>query len=151
MTLPGVAGFTTQAWQDIFGHALLGQVWTPPAHYYLGLFITAPSDDSGAATGAVEPAGSVGFARVQLTAAMLDWDSNLNLANVLELAFPVATADYPDTIKAAGMWTAASGGLLWMWGFLTDPGTGSPAPQNIVDGQVPRIAAGALHLNRLAA
>lgn len=132
-------GFTDAVERAILDHILSDPPWTPPATLYVGLSSTTPTD---AGTGFTEPAGS--YARVATTGA--DWSAASATApavktNAVELTFPTATTDWSAAANLThfGLFDAASGGALLVWGALT-------TPKPVRAGDLARFAAGALVL-----
>jgi hypothetical protein len=94
----------------IIDHMLRGQPFTPPSTIYLALFTVAPTD----AGGGTEVSGG-GYARQAFTLTPASGGTSSNSADIV---FPTATADW-GTIVAVGIFDAATGGNLLMWGNLT--------------------------------
>jgi hypothetical protein len=101
---------------------------TAPTDIYVSLHTGDPGE-----TGANEHGATAGYERV-----VGDLDSGTNPAsNSAEVAFPEATANYSAPITHFGWWDAKSSGNFLGGGVLAEQRT-------IVDGAVPRFAAGSL-------
>jgi hypothetical protein len=117
----GVA-FTHYAEKALLSYALRNTTTPgfPPATVYLALFTAAPTDQGGG----TEVSGG-GYARQAVTfAAPTDngASSGSQTSPTADVTFPVATADY-GTVVAAGLFDAATGGNLLLYGSLTESKT----------------------------
>lgn len=105
---------------------LRGQSFTPPATAYIGLLTAAPSDTGG---GTEVSGGS--YARVSVASNLMNWagtqgsgtttassGSSGTTSNNANITFPVPTADW-GVVRAVGIFDAASGGNLLIYGNLT--------------------------------
>jgi hypothetical protein len=98
-----------------------------PSAVYISLHTADPG-----ATGASEHGATAGYAREVAT-----FDAAGDLA--AEIEFAEATANYSAAITHFGLWDASSGGGFIVGGPLA-------ASATISDGEVPRLAAGAVSL-----
>jgi len=114
---------------------------TGPTNLYIGLFTTVPVD---AGTGGVEVSTtSTGYGRVTLASSLANWagtsvstggsvsaGSNGTTSNVNAITFGTPTNSW-GTITGFGIWDAATGGNLLIFGNLTTSKTvnnGDAAP-----------------------
>jgi hypothetical protein len=111
--------------------------YTPPTTLYIALFTSAPSD-----TGPGTEVSGGSYARVAVTSATTAWNgthgnttgassgTNGTISNANAIAFPTPTAAW-GSITHFGIFDAASGGNLLIWGALNTAKTvnnGDPAP-----------------------
>lgn len=94
---------------------VFGSKTTPaiPTEYFLGLSSAAPALDG---TGAVEPAGGTGYARVKLTS--LSAPVNGVVTNNAAIDFAESTAEW-GTMTHFVIYDALTGGNLLMYGELS--------------------------------
>lgn len=132
-----MAGSKSDAWEVDVLKAVTGQATTvvtttPLTEVYVGLYTVAPTD----AAGGTEVAGG-GYAR-QASKGKWAVPAAGSVSNNAAVGFPTATADW-GTVVAFGLFTAATGGTLLMWGTL---GTNKP----IMNGDTASFASGTLTL-----
>jgi hypothetical protein len=111
--------------------------YTPPTTLYIALFTSAPSD-----TGPGTEVSGGSYARVAVTSATTAWNgthgnttgassgTSGTISNANTIAFPTPTAAW-GSITHVGIFDAASGGNLLIWGALNTAKTvnnGDPAP-----------------------
>lgn len=130
-----MAGFIDTLEQAILDHVLNDGTYTPPTNWFVALSTTTPTEAGGNFT---EPVGNA-YARVSTAAA--DWAAASGTApavkdNATAITFPSATGSW-GTVTHFGLFTAASGGTVQIWGALT-------VSQAIGNGQTPSFAIGAL-------
>lgn len=103
--------------EAIGGHLLRTSTWNKPAAIYVALYKTLPSDDG---TGGVEVAGG-GYTRVQCGPGDAEWsepsDGDGCFANAVPITFPTPTANW-GTVVGFGLWSAATGGTLYLVGSV---------------------------------
>ncbi len=105
---------------------------------YVGLFSTAPSDDSG--SGAVEiSAGGYSRQSVSFSAPTAGTGTYRKISNSSTITFGQATANWPQAV-AFGIWNASTAGTLLYWANLSTPKT-------VYNGDYAQFAAGALVVN----
>lgn len=129
--------FTDYLENEVLDHILGGADYTRPATVYIALSTTTPAENG---SGFTEP--SVGaYARVAVTNDATEWPaaSGGSKANANAVTFPTATADW-GLITHYGIFDAASGGNLLMWGDM------SPA-QTVYSSDIPIIGAGDIVVN----
>lgn len=97
----------------LLNHAFGGTPFTQPAGMYLALFTAAPSD----AGGGTEVSGG-GYARQSVVGAVSG--DTFSLAGNVD--FPAAAGSW-GAITHVGIFDAASGGNLLVWGALSVPRT----------------------------
>jgi hypothetical protein len=100
---------------DIFENSVINtylraQAFTPPATIYVGLLTAAPNEDG---TGGTEVSGG-SYARQPLT---LGAPAAGQASNSAQVSFPAPTANW-GTIIGSGIYTALSGGSLWVYNAL---------------------------------
>jgi hypothetical protein len=133
-----MAAMTDYLENKIIDWLLRGQAFTPPSTVYVGLFTTAPTD----AGGGVEVSGG-SYARVAVACTLANWagtqgagsttastGSSGTTSNNVAITFPAPTANW-GTVTAFGLFDAATGGNLLIYGNLTTPKTinnGDAAP-----------------------
>lgn len=118
---------TNYAENKIIDWLFRGQSLTPPATWYVGLFTSNPSD---AGNDGVEASGG-NYARVAVANNLTNWagtqgagtttassGTSGTTSNNVAVTFPTLTADI-GTAVGFGLFDAASGGNLWIWGALT--------------------------------
>jgi hypothetical protein len=133
-----MAAMTDYLENKIIDWLLRGQAFTPPSTVYVGLFTTAPTD----AGGGTEVSGG-SYARVAVACTLSNWagtqgagsttastGSSGTTSNNVAITFPAPTANW-GTVTAFGLFDAATGGNLLIYGNLTTPKTinnGDAAP-----------------------
>jgi len=118
-------------------HVFRTYTWPKPPALYVALFTAAPTDAGG---GTEVSSGS--YARVNLPPSDSNWTatqggtSGLSIgtggmtSNAVAITFPAPTADW-GTVGWFAIFTAASGGTMYVWDALVAPRTilnGDPAP-----------------------
>jgi len=93
---------------------------TLPASMYIAAYSVIPGEDG---TGGTEITGA-GYARVAVSRAAGSWKdpstaTQGQVDNTAEIAFPVATGDYPAAVVAVGVLDDPTAGNLWYRGNLT--------------------------------
>jgi hypothetical protein len=118
----------------VFGKA----TYTAPANWFVGLSSTTPTETG---TNFTEPSGGA-YARVSTAPA--NWNAATGgdpsvIDNSAVITFPTATADWASAANLThfGLFTAATGGTVQMWGALT-------TAKNVLNGDTASFAAGAL-------
>lgn len=119
---------------------------TGPTTVYVGLYTTTPAD----AAGGVEVSGG-SYARVAVTSSLANWAGTQSAGSTVAssgtggttsnnaiLTFPTPSAGW-GTVVAQGIFDAATGGNLLIWGAVTTPKT-------INTGDTVQIVAGALSI-----
>lgn len=122
----------------LIDHIFRAQTFTPPATLYVALFTATPSDIGGG----TEVSGA-GYARVPVTSSLANWAGTQAAAsttassgtsgttsNNTAITFGAPTANW-GVVTSFGVFDAASGGNLLIWGALTAPKTvnnGDAAP-----------------------
>jgi hypothetical protein len=117
---------------------LRAQTFTPPATLYVGLLTAAPSDSGGG----TEVSGGA-YARVAVSSSLANWAGTQSAASTTAssgtsgttsnngaITFPAPTANW-GSVTHVGIYDAASGGNLLLWGALTTAKTvnnGDAAP-----------------------
>lgn len=117
-----LSGFTTSEANAILNFLYRGSSYSPPASHWLALLLTAASYST---TGAEVSTSGTGYARFELPVASGTWsapDSNRQIKNAIEIAFPVALADW-GTIPYVGIRTAITAGTMTRFGKLSEPRT----------------------------
>lgn len=114
---------------------------------YIGLSSTTPTEAGGNFT---EPS-SGSYARVSTTAA--DWSAASGTAPAVKTTtavktWPTATADWVSgaDLTYVGLFDASTAGNLLAFGLLVVPGTATPAPKPVLNGDTASLAAGAIRL-----
>lgn len=110
----------------IIDQVFRGQAYTFPATIYVGLFTTSPSDTAGG----TEVSGN-NYSRVAVTSSLANWagtqGSGTTVAstgntgvtsNNTQITFTTPSANW-GTVVAFGMFDAATGGNLLLYGTLT--------------------------------
>lgn len=130
---------TTYLEQRVLSHTLAYGALAAPAAVYVGLCTTEPT----AAFGGTEVAGG-GYARLHATF-VAGVATNLAV-NATTLEFPLATGNW-GSIGHFELWDATTAGNRLYWGPLVDPMDGvTPIVRTITNGDIMRIAAGALQV-----
>ena len=131
--------FTVDFGSNIYNDLVLNflfrtAAWSKPSALYFGLYTTSPDADGG---GTEVSGGS--YARVAVTpgdaafAAPVSDDGHTE--NLADIEFPAPSGAAWGAVEAVGVFTAASGGNLWLFDDF--------APVNVNDGDAaPRIATG---------
>lgn len=130
-----MAGLINSLERAILDHLFGDPTYTPPANWFVALSSTTPDEDGANFT---EPVGNA-YARVSTAPA--DWaaatgSAPATKANGNAVTFPTATGSWGNNTHF-GLFTAASGGTVQMWGALTTPKT-------IGSGDTPSFAPGTL-------
>lgn len=113
---------------NLLNHILRGVALTAPgADNHFALFTATPSDTGGG----TEVTGG-NYSRKNITRAVGSFDAAVSRAtqNTIAITFPTPSAGW-GTVNSWGMFDAASGGNLLLWGALTTPkviGATDPAP-----------------------
>ena len=136
--------FTDFAEQGLLNHIIRGVALSFPATWYVALHTANPTDaDSGAE---VSTANWPNYSRLALARSTLPWNQAQSepgggavVDNASELSLGVATIASPVQITHWTLRDAASGGNAWWYGALT-------TPRLVQDGNIVRIAAGALDI-----
>lgn len=141
----GAAGFVDTLELAVLNHVMGKGTLTPNASNYVALSSTTPTDAGGSFT---EPSGGA-YARVQTagtTATGPAWSSATGTApayveNSAVITFPAATADWAAgaNLTHAGIFAAASGGTVQIWGALT-------TPKPVLNGDTASLAATAVRV-----
>lgn len=117
-----MAGKTNFLEEAILNHIFRGtDIGANLANTYIGLFTVAP-DDAGA--GGTEAAYG-GYARVTVQSVAGNWKDPSSatqgrVENLIKIVFPVNNGPNAETIVAAGVFDAVSGGNLLYWNTLTN-------------------------------
>lgn len=98
---------------------VLGTSGVLPATVYIGLLLSAPNPDG---SGVVEPSG-FGYSRVAVSNNSTEWlaASARSKTHANNIVFPTATGGGWGTVTHVGVFDAASGGNLKIYGALTTP------------------------------
>lgn len=118
---------------ELLDHVFGAATYTPPATLYVGLFTATPSDTGGG----TEVSGG-GYARKAVTNNSTNFPaaSSGSQSNGTAIAFAAATASW-GVVTSFGIFDAATGGNLLVWGALT-------ANKTIDTGDTVTFAVGAL-------
>lgn len=121
-----MAALSDYAENKIIDALLRGQVLSAPATMYVGLYTTSPADMAGG----VEVTGG-SYVRVAVTSSLANWagtqgagttvastGTSGTTSNNAPISFPQATANW-GTVLAFGLFDAATGGNLWIYGNLS--------------------------------
>lgn len=116
-------------------HVLGNTAYSAPASVYLALFTAAPTEAGG---GTAVSGG--GYARLTVTNNTTNWGASTNgiKTNLVQLAWPAATANWGTIVAVAIMDALTSGNMLYYDPAIT--------PITINSGQVARFEAGDLSL-----
>lgn len=130
-----MAGFIDTLEQAILDHVLNDGTYTPPTNWFAALSTTTPTEAGGNFT---EPSGN-SYARVSTSAST--WGAASGAApavksNSTAISFPTATGSWGN-VTHFGLFEAASGGTVQIWGALT-------VSQTVGNGQTPLFVAGDL-------
>lgn len=102
---------------ELVDHVFGAAAYSAPATLYFALFTAAPSD----AGGGTEVSGG-SYARVAVTNNATNFPAGNPKSNGVAIDFGTATANW-GTVTHVGVFDAASGGNLLVWGALENPKT----------------------------
>lgn len=102
-----------------FLNTMRGTAFTAPSQLYAGLFLSSPGEDG---KSGVEIAYS-GYKRMPITFAQPKAESTgIGIRNAAQITFPQnqPTSPHAGTVRFIGIYTALTGGELYMYGALTE-------------------------------
>lgn len=110
---------TDHAENAILNHIFRGVAFPSLTNLHVALFTAAPGETGGG----TEVTGG-GYARQSIARNTSNWKdpstaTQGQVSNTNEIAFPVASADYPAPVTHVALMDAATGGNMWYYGALS--------------------------------
>lgn len=124
---------------NLMGYLFSGTSYTPPTNWYIGLSTTTITQSG---TGVTEPLTSAGYARIAVPRGVVYFSSPSNgtVTNIVELTFPISTADW-GVITDFALFESAVATTPLIYGKLTSSKT-------VQSGTVLVIAVGAMEMTQ---